>query len=280
MGEDRLVLERLRRTVAADHRRRLVRRVGARAVEPVVRVDRHHVALDERVDVGRVVAGDVGRELDVVVVLVPEVRDQRDDLVAGAGVVAGWDDPELLEHAAVPLARRRRAEGGRHLREHVAVELADEVRGLRVGDHVADAVVAAVARREVEVVRDPDLDLLADGAQREELEAGAAGEDVDHRPLLLRPHGWAGNGGSGDTGARAAGLRGRDRADRLRRVHLDVADVENVAERIAGERRCRHGEGERRNRQRCHCSSHCFLPLLKSLKSSPCAWHGHMADSD
>jgi len=53
--------------------------------------------------------------------------------------------------------------------------------------------------------------------------------------------------------------------------------VKNVTERIAGERRCRHREGKRGNRQRCHCSSHCFLPLLKS---SPCAWHGHMADSD
>ena len=88
---------------------------------------------------------------------------------------------------------------------------------------------------------------------------------------------------TGGLGTAAAATRARARAGlaaatglRRRRLDLEVADVNNVAERIARERRCRNAERERRNGQRCHCSSHCFLPLAEVV---PCR-HGHMADSD
>ena len=258
MREDGLVLERLRRPVRAEIGRGLVRRVRSRPVRPVVGVDRHDVAVDEAVDVARVVAGDIGRELDVGVVLVLEVRDERDDLVTGAGVVTGRDDPELLEQSARAVARGRRAVRGGQLRVHVPVELPGEVGRLRVGDHVPDAVVAAVAGREVDRVRDPDLDLRADGSQRELLEVGAARGEVDQRPEPRRAErrarvcGSFGTGAGGAVRCRHDGARGRD-------GDLAVSDVDHVAERVVRERGRRHGEREGGQRKRKHCSSHEFL---------------------
>ena len=251
--EDALVLERLRRAVLAQHRRGLVRRVRARAVRPVVRVDRHHVPVHERVDVGGVVARDVRREVDVQVVLVLEVRDQRHDLVAGPLEVALGEERrrDVLELRVRPVATRRRAELLRHLRIHVLVELPAQVRRLRIGDHVADAVVAAVAgRRVVEVVRDPDLDLVADRAEREVGDVELARVEVDQRPdlhgadrraLLRRRRGLRRNG-------RGRNRRGQILAPRLLHLdvptHVDAVASGPVAVPVARQGSGRYGQGK------------------------------------
>ena len=81
--------------------RRIVRRVGAGAVEPVERVDRHHVAVDELVEVPREESRDVGLALGVdglVEVRVPHVVDKHDNVVGLVGrdlVVVGRQVQQL-----------------------------------------------------------------------------------------------------------------------------------------------------------------------------------------
>jgi hypothetical protein len=141
-------------------------------VRPVEGVDRHHVAVDQLVELGGEEARDVGRRRrERVVVVVPDVVDQRDRLVALAAEVQAFEGG--VDVRAVPVRRCR--EGRRLLRVHVGVELVDEVVDLLVGDggRVRD-LRAAVTGGERGVVRDPHLDLVADTAERVVLEVQPA----------------------------------------------------------------------------------------------------------
>jgi hypothetical protein len=223
-------------------------------VEPVERVDRHHVAVDEEIDRRIVVAGDVVRRLDLEEIGIAEVGDERDDLAARAGEIARRERPDLLEEGVGAVPRRRRAEGGRHLRKDVPVELVREVARLCVGDRVTRAVVATVGSREAQVVGDPDLDPLTDGAEGEELGCRVAGGEVDHRPDLLRPHGRALLGGRGRDGG--MGLRRHDDGEVLLRLGLRELDTVRrpaaalLLALLSGERRRRRDECDRRDAER------------------------------
>ena len=237
VGERALVEVRARRPARAQVRRRFVHRVGARAVLPVERVDRHHVAVEKLVDLRREEPGDVGRRRrERVVVVVAHVVDQRHRAVAGAGVVAAVAARVGTEQGVGPVTVRRRAEGGRLLRVDVRVELGDEVARLLVGDRGgAGDLRPAVTGREGQVVGHPHLDVHTDGAQRVGLAVVGAIGIVEREPLAVRADRRRLGGGEGTPRARLVRLR---RADRLAGerdpVEVRLADVARL---VGGRRR-------------------------------------------
>lgn len=207
VDERALVQLRARRPAGAQVVGRLVRRVRAGAVRPVERVDSHDVAVEQLVEEREVEPGDVaGGGREVVEVVVAYVVDEGDRPVTGTGEV-----PADLRVAAVPL--RRGAERGGRLRVHVGVELVDQARDLLVGDHrgVRD-LPAAVTLRELRVVGDPHLDVVAHAAQRVVLQVDDALVVVQRQPLPDRadrrrvaPQPSSGPGYAADTGSAPPG---------------------------------------------------------------------------
>ncbi len=171
VGEDALVETRPGGCARARVVRRVVRRIRAGAMQPVERVDRHHVAIEEVVDLRREESRDVREAAGVVRVVevrVADVRDERDDLVAVTRVVV-----ERQLGSSRPVPGRRHAERRRLLRVDVGVELADQARDLRVarrrcehrrcgsrppGSRVPESPGAAVRHS---LALHPDLDVLA-----------------------------------------------------------------------------------------------------------------------
>ena len=183
--ERRLHPVRERRTRAArlgGTRHLVVGRIRAAAMDPVERVDGHRVAVVVIRDGRREVAHDVAEAVRVVrvdVVLVADVHDERDDLVAVAAVV----ERQLAVRA---VAVRRDAEQRRLRRVHPTVESRDQALNLVVRDReVGGVCVAAVTRRERAVVLHPDLDVLPDAAKRRVREERSARIEID---CDERPH--------------------------------------------------------------------------------------------
>jgi hypothetical protein len=263
MGEDALVQEGSRRlagAVVSGHR--LVRRVGTRPVQPVVRVDRHHVPVEVRVDPRREEAGDVRQPLavvEVVVVVVAHVVDEDHDLVAVAGVVvvaAGSRErgARLAAAGVCAVAVGRDAELGRLLRVDVALELVGQVVDLRVGEHVAHAVVSAVACLEIEDVRDPHLGVSGHRPQREETVADQQ-IAVARVPELLRPQGRRAHGGRRLRRECWSQPRLRPRGDdlvQLRRVVVENDVAAGPGHRCRPPRRRRRHERKRSDDERTH----------------------------
>jgi hypothetical protein len=110
IGQRPRVAERPLDGVAASRvvgSRRVVRRVGTGAVDPVPRVQRHDVAVGVVVEQGPEEARDVGAAVRcgrVVVVLVADVVHQRDDAVALALEVVGGKSVGPPDGTTIPVA--------------------------------------------------------------------------------------------------------------------------------------------------------------------------------
>ncbi len=186
VGEDALVQEGPTDGVRARVGRRRVRRVCTGQVEPVERVDGHDVPVEELVQAGREEAGDPRealRVVQVVEVLVPNVVDERHDVVAVTrriGREALQRRSRTARREVTAVAVRSDAEDIRLDRKHHVVELLCEVVHLGVRDRRANAV-PAVAGEEVETrrgsawqgtrhrARNPDLDVVPPRPEREAL---------------------------------------------------------------------------------------------------------------
>ena len=203
--EDALVEMRPCRGARTRVGRRVVRRVRAGAMRPVEGIDGHHVPIEERVDLRREESGDVREPAGVVLVVVVRVLhvgDERDDLVPVADVVVvrQAEQPWQLRLGAAP--RRRHAERRRLLGIDVGIELVDQRGDLLIGDDVAHAVVAAVARREVQCAHrrgrksgddpllNPDLDVLPDRAEGEAPESVGVERIIENGHQPHRSDGW------------------------------------------------------------------------------------------
>jgi len=168
-------------------------RVVAGAVQPVVGVDGHHVAVERLVEQRVVEPGDVGRALRGVrgvVVRVAHVADQDHHVVAVALVevrVVAEDVPQRSAEADVDLLRSvalgRHREGLRLRGQDVAVVLCDHALDLRVGDLGQAGRVAAVALGEGGVGLHPDLDVVAHAAQHVVVRVDAV-DVVQQQPRL------------------------------------------------------------------------------------------------
>ena len=163
-------------------------RICAHPVKPVDAVDRDHVAVDLLVERRDEHPSDADTHVDVVEALVADVVHERDHTTSVAGVVVGREPrpPRQGGPGSVP--------GGGHAERRRlpwvdrAVELLYEHLRLGIGDLHA-IVVAAVARRELEplrdavvVARDPNLHVRADRAEREVLHVEVVRPTVECRP--------------------------------------------------------------------------------------------------
>ena len=222
MRERRLDQERTPGAAAAEVAGNgIVRRVRAHPVEPVDAVDRDHVAVDLLVEQRDEHPADADTHVDVVEALVADVVDERDHAPAVAGVVV------RRERRSAPAARPGSVPGGGHAegcrlpRVDRAVELLNERLRLGIGDLDA-IVVAAVARRELEplrdavvVARDPHLDVRPDRAEREVLHVQVVRPTVERRPEPSVAHDGGRCGGCAQRLEAKTGVRQRSELGRL-----------------------------------------------------------------
>ena len=157
---------------------------------------------------------------------------------------------------AVP--RRRDAERVRLDRVHVGVELVDQVVDLRIGDDVAHAVVAAVARREVEprrdlvlVARDPHLDVVPDAPERVLLHVVALRRVRGQPEPLLAHHGRGELARHRSRGCADRLLLLRRQREHVFRLRIQLSDIgsEPAPSRSRGRRRSGRHERDRQQRR-------------------------------